>query len=120
MLGRRGEVIDHEVHQVIGADVPQSRGKQHRENPVFLDGIMQCRNKVFFGNGAFVEELRHQFIFALRNDLHQSLVCFLGGRLQFLWDRTFFALAVSAKLIGVSLHGHKINDAFQAFLVADG
>src|SRR5215831_19911953 len=116
----RGEIIDYKIQQVVSADVAQPGGKQHRENSVFLDGFMQGGNQVFFSDGAFIKELFHQLVFAFSDDLHQLFMGFFGGGFQFGGNGTFFALAVAAHFIRVSLHGDQIDHAFQAFLTADG
>ena len=79
VLGGRGEVVDHEIEQMVGADVAQAGGKQHGENPVFLDCFVQRRYEMFFGNRSFVEKLFHQLVFAFSNNLHQFFVGFLGS-----------------------------------------
>ena len=116
----RGEIIDYEIQQMVGADVAQPGGKQHWENPVFLDGFMQRWNQVFFSDGAFIEELFHQLVFAFGNNLHQLFVGFLGRGFQIGGNGAFFAFAVAAHFVGVSLHGDQIDHAFQALFTADG
>ena len=90
VFGASRRVIDQEVHELVDADVSQPRSKQHRENLVFADRVMQRGNEMFFRNGAFFEELLHQLVVALGDQFHQLLVRFLGGRRQIGRDLAFF------------------------------
>src|SRR6266576_2794440 len=75
----RRSVIDQEIHELVDANVSQSRGEQHRENLVFSDGIMQRGNEMFLRNRALVEELLHQPVVTLGNQFDQLLMRFLGS-----------------------------------------
>src|SRR5437870_10816193 len=60
MLSRCRTIINNKVQQMVSTDVAQSRGKDYRKDFVVANGLMQCRNQVFFRNSAGVEELFHQ------------------------------------------------------------
>ena len=75
---------------------------------------------MLFRNGAVIEELLHQLVLALGNDFHQLVMGRFGSRLQLGGNRTFFAFAVAAHLVGVGLHGDQIYYACQALFAANG
>ncbi len=76
---------------------------------------MQRGDQVIFGDGAFLEILFHQLVFALGDELNESFVARLGVSSErggnFSGD---FAAAIAAGRVGISLHGHKIDDAMKA------
>jgi hypothetical protein len=78
----RREVIHYKIEQMVGANVAQSGGKEHRKNPVFFNSFMQRWNQVFFGDGPLIKELFHQLVFALGNNFHQLLMGFFGCGLK--------------------------------------
>ena len=74
---------------------------------------------MLFGNRSFVEKFFHQLVFSFSDKLHQLLMSFFGRGLKVGGDGTFFALPVAAHLIGVGLHGHKVDHALEVFLAAN-
>ena len=79
----RGRVIDHEIQQFVGPDISQARAVKHGKNPVLANGIVQCRNQVFFRDGALLEELLHQLVFAFGDQFDQLFMSLLGRRTMF-------------------------------------
>ena len=86
MLAGVGSVIDQEVEQVVHADVAEAGGEEHGEDLVVLDGLVQRRHQMFFGDSSLVEELFHQLVFALGDDLDQLLVGFFALLGDVVWD----------------------------------
>ena len=78
-LRGRGRVVHDEIHHPVGADVPQARAKDDRENAVLADGHVQRGNQVFFRDGSLLEEFFHQGIVALGDHLDQLFVRLLGA-----------------------------------------
>src|SRR5690348_14649770 len=116
--GRR--VVHQEIHQLVGADVAQAGGEEHREDAVFADGLVQGRDEVLFGDGSLVEELFHQGVIALGDHFHQLFVGFLSGAGQVRGNFAFLALAVATHVVGVGLHADEVDDPAQALFASDG
>ena len=105
---------------MIGTDISETRGEQHRENPIFANGFVESCDQVIFRNRSLFEELLHELVFAFGHQLDQCLMglfCFLG---KFGGKGTFFALSVSSQGIGVRLHRDQIHDAGKIALSPDG
>ena len=119
-LNRRRHVVHDEVEHLVGADVAQSGGKEHREDLVFANGVVQTADNVLLGDGALVEELFHQHVVAFGNQFHQALVRGLGLLGHVVGNRSDLGLAVAAHLVGVGLHLHQVDYAGEALLRADG
>ena len=56
----------------------QAAPEEHREDAVFADRLVQCGDQVLLGDGALLEELLHQLVFAFGDQLDQRLVTRLG------------------------------------------
>ena len=82
---------------------------------------MERGDQVIFGDGAFLEVLFHQLVFAFGDELDESFVAGLGVGSErggnFSGD---FAAAIAAGRVGVGLHGDEIDDAVKAVGVGDG
>ena len=106
---------------MIEGHVGQAAREEHGEDAVFADGFVERGDEVLFGDGALLEVLFHQLVFAFGDELDQSFVAGLGvGRERggnFSGD---FAAAVAAGRVGVGLHGDEIDDAVKALGVGDG
>ncbi len=106
---------------MIEGHVGEAAGKEHGEDAVFADGFMQRGDEVIFGDGALLEVLFHQLVFAFGDELDESFVAGLGVGGErggnFSGD---FAAAIAAGRVGVSLHGDEIDDAVKALGVGDG
>ena len=120
-LGSRGRVDLEEVEEMIEGHVGEAAGKEHGEDAVFADGFMKRGDEVVFGDGAFLEVLLHQLVFAFGDELDESFVAGLGvgseRRGNFRGD---FAAAIAAGRVGVGLHGDEIDYAVKALGVGDG
>ena len=77
-LDGRGRVDLDEVEQVVEGHVGQAAGKEHGEDAVFADGLVERGDEVLFGDGALLEVLLHQLVFAFGDQLDESLVAGLG------------------------------------------
>ncbi len=119
MFRRRRSVVHDEVHYPVRADVPQSRAKDHRKNPVLAYRVMQRRDQIFFGNRSLLEELLHQFVVALRHQFDQLFVCFLRLRSHIGRDLRLLALAAPSQFVRVGLHAHQVDHAAQILLAPD-
>ena len=106
---------------MIEGHVGEAAREQHREDAVFADGFVERGDEVVFGDGALLEELFHQLVFAFGDELDESFVAGLGVGSErggnFSGD---FAAAVAAGRVGVGLHGDEIDDAVKALRVGDG
>ena len=120
-LDRRGSVDLDEVEQVIEGHVGQAAGKEDREDAVFADGLMQRGDEVLLGDGALLEVLLHQLVFAFGDQLDQRLVAGLGvgGHAggNFAGD---LAAAIAAGGVVIGLHGDQVDHAVEALGVGDG
>ena len=106
---------------MIEGHVGEAAGEQHGEDAVFADGFMERGDEVVFGDGAFLEVLFHQLVFAFGNELDESFVAGLGvGSERGGNFRGDFAAAIAAGRVGVGLHGDEIDDAVKALGVGDG
>ena len=120
VLGRRGRVVDDEIHHPVGADVAQAGAENYREDFVLANGVVQRRDQVFFRDGSLFEKLFQQRVVALGYQFHQFFVLGLGFVFHVGGNLGFFALAVAAQFVGVSLHGDQIDHAAKILLFADG
>ena len=77
-LDGRGRVDLDEVEQVVGGHVGQAAGEEHGEDAVFADGFVERGDEVLFGDGALLEVLLHQLVFAFGDQLDQSFMAGLG------------------------------------------
>src|SRR5580704_1261630 len=100
MLRGRGRVVDDEVHHAVGADVAQTRPKDHREDLVLANGVVQRWNQVLDRDRPFLEELFHQLVVALGDQFDQLLMRFLGLIFQVGGDFGFLAFAIAAEFVG--------------------
>ena len=120
-LSRRGRVDLEEIEKMIEGHVGQAAGKEHGEDAVFADSFVERGDEVIFGDGALLEVLLHQFVFAFGDELDESFVAGLGvgseGSGNF---RGGFAAAIAAGRVGVGLHGDEIDHAVKALGVDDG
>ena len=120
-LGGRRRVGLEEVEEMIEGHVGEAAAKQHGEDAVFADGIVERGDEVLGRQRALVEELFHQLVFAFGDELDESFVAGLGVGSErggnFSGD---FAAAVAAGSVGVGLHGDEIDDAVKALRVGDG
>ena len=78
-LNGRGSIDLEEVEQMIGGDVGQAAGEQHREDAVFANGFVERGDQVLLGNGALGEVLFHELVFAFGDQFHQGFVGGLGA-----------------------------------------
>src|SRR5579871_6207843 len=104
---------------MIGADVSKARRKDHREDFVFSNGLMEGWNQVLLRDRTRVEEFLHEFILAFGDDLHQSFMSFLAGSLHICRYGAFFALTAAAHFIGIGLHGYQVHDTLEILLRTD-
>ncbi len=120
LSGARRVDLD-EVEEMIEGHVGEAARKEHGEDAVFANGFMERGDEVVFGDGAFLEILFHQLVFAFGDELDESFVAGLGIGSErggnFGGD---FAAAIAAGRVGVSLHGDEIDDAVKALGVGDG
>ncbi len=77
-LSGRGRVDLDEVEQVVEGHVGQAAGEEHGEDAVFADGLVERGDEVLFGDGALLEVLFHQLVFAFGDQLYERLVAGLG------------------------------------------
>src|SRR3954453_3292776 len=84
-------VVHQKVEQMVGADIAQSRSEEYGEDLIVADGLVQRRDQMLLRDRSRVEELFHQLIFALGNDLDEFLVRLLALLRDVVWDRAFFA-----------------------------
>ena len=73
-LHRRRRIHLKKIQQAVTAHVSQPARKEHGEDTIFADGLMQGDNQVLCGDGSFAEKLFHQLVFAFGHQLHQRLV----------------------------------------------
>ena len=116
-----GDVDLNEIEQVIEGHVSQAAGEQDWEDAVFADGLVERGDKVFLGDGALLEVLFHQFVFAFGNQLDEGLVPGLGIGCQEAGNSgRNFAMAIAAGRVAISLHGDQVDYAVEALRVDDG
>ena len=120
MFRWRGRVIDDEIHDPVGADVAQAGAKDHGEDLVFANGVVQRRDQVFLRNGSLFEEFFEQGVVAFGHQFDQLFVLGLGLVFHVGRNLNFFSLAVAAQFVGVGLHGHQIDHAAEVLLFPDG
>ena len=63
---------------MIEGHVGEAAGEEHGEDAVFADGFVEGGDEVLFGDGAVVEVLFHQLVFAFGDELDESFVAGLG------------------------------------------
>ena len=63
---------------MVEGHVGQAAGEQDREDAVFADGFVQRGDEVLFGDGALLEVLFHQLVFAFGDQLDQRFMAGLG------------------------------------------
>ena len=120
-LRSSGRVDLQEIEKMIEGHVGEAAGKEHGEDAIFADGFVKRGDEVIFGDGAFLEVLFHQLVFAFGNELDESFVAGLGvGRERRGNFRGGFAAAIAADGVGVGLHGDEIDYAVKALGVDDG
>ena len=120
-LDGRGRVDLDEVEQVVEGHVGQAAGKEHGEDAVFADGLVQRGDEVLFGERAGLEVLLHQLVFAFGDQLDQSLVAGLGVGSQAGGNLGgHLAAAIAAGGVIEGLHGDQIDDAVKALGAGDG
>ena len=77
-LDGRGRVDLEEVEEMVEGHVGQAAGKEDGEDAVFADGFVERGDEVLFGDGALLEVLFHQLVFAFGDELDESFVAGLG------------------------------------------
>ncbi len=77
-LDGRGRVDLEEVEQVIEGHVGQAAGEEDGEDAVFADGFVERGDEVLFGDGALLEVLFHELVFAFGDQLDEGFVAGLG------------------------------------------
>ncbi len=120
VLVRVGESISKKREQAGGADIVQARGHHHRKDFFADDGFADGRNQVVNGDRAFAKKLFHHFVVAFGDHFDQLFVSLPGlvsERGRNFFDRRF---AVAARLVGVRLHSHQVDDAAKSFFRANG
>ena len=92
--------------------------EEHGEDAIFADRFVQRGDQVLFGNGALLEVLFHQLVFAFGDELHQRFVARPWRRPRA--GREFprsFAAAIAAGRVGVCLHGDQIDHAVKSLRI---
>ena len=92
---------------------------KHGINPAGADGFLQPLLQVFRTQGALVEELLHERIFALGDHLHQLVAGSPGGLGHLGGNLPFCSLAVTVILVGERLHPQQIHHAAEAAFFSD-
>ncbi len=105
-LEGRWRVDLDEVEQVVDGHVGQAARKQDRKDAVFADGFMQRGDQVLFSDGALLEVLFHQLVFALGHQLDQRLMAGFGVGGQAGGNLHDLAAAVAAGGVVEGLHGY--------------
>ncbi len=103
---------------MVTAHVSQTAGKEHGEDPVFTDGLMEGNDQVFFWNGSFLEKLFHQLVFALGYQLHQ---CLVGGRGLFAkayWNLGKPSAPGAVRFVHKSFHGYQVHYAAEVGILS--
>ena len=80
---------------------------------------MERRDQVLLRDRALLKVFFHQLVFAFGDEFDQLLVRFLRNVSHVRRDRTFFALAAAAHLVGVGLHADQVHNAGKILLAAD-
>ena len=119
-LNRCRHIVHDEVEDFVGPHVAEPGSKQHGEDLVFANGVVQPADDVLFADGTGLEELFHQLVVAFGNKFDESFVCCFGLLSHVVGNRTDLRLAVPAHLVGVSLHLYQVHDASEVLLRADG
>ena len=99
---------------MVEGHVGEAAGEEDREDAVFANGFVQGGDEVLFGDGALLEVLLHEFIFAFGDEFDESFVAGLGvcgyAGGDFAGD---FAAAIAAGGVIESLHGDQVDYAVE-------
>ena len=105
---------------MVSAHVCLAADKQHREDAVLPNGLMQRCNQVLLGNRALGKVLLHQLVFALGHQLHQRLVRGFGSACQGRRNFADLAASIATGSVVKRLHRHQIDNAMESIRPADG
>ena len=119
-VGGGGECFHDEIEQPVGTDVVQAGHTEDREDAELTHFLIHSADDVFFGQGAHLEELLHQFVLAFGDHFDQFGMRFLRGFGVFGGNGGFLALAVAVDGIDISLHPDQVDDATEVFVGAEG
>ena len=98
---------------MIGGDVGEAAGKQHREDAVFANGFVERGDEVLLGNGAFGEVLFHELVFAFSDQFDQGFVGGFGAGNQAGGDFVDLASTVAVRRVEEGLHSDQVDDAVE-------
>ena len=117
-LHRRRRIHLDEVEQMIGRPYSLCAArKQHREDAVLANRLMQRGNQMLLGNRALGEVLLHQLVFALGHQLHQRLMRALAAAVKRCRNLADLAAAIAAGRVVERLHRHQVDDAMKSLRI---